>query len=690
MKKCILIPGFAGSQLFLSKPRLELLWASKFNLSQGGFYALQLQEDGLSDMEYDRGPIIAGGFLPDYYQSFADTLRDGLLSSGYTVSQFGWDWRKDWRLAGQVLADSIEDEENTSAPFALVGHSAGGLVARWAYSLLKARGKASLIRRIVTICTPHRGSYAAVRLLSGDDPTLNEIESLGRKVRYLDYLGVNVVSVPATESQLTRIMATMPGSYYLLPVLDDQAATDDPQRAEVYDLDNWLPSRGLKNKWLQKAKNEISPWLANVAANAPPPWVMTCVCGYGFQTPDRLLDPQYLGTVAAYGSTATGDVQVTATSALLPGYPRFSYQANHSGILKEPELLDAIVGMVLDERGPSTPIPPPVVDPGPATALLNAMPFPGNVPVVTIDAQGGEVNSDNQFVITPSSSRYFPSSIGGRSVFHVSITYNQRCSGGRTAEWTENFWNNADAAKDALERGKRLADAMSGLHGATSYPTRIMATRVPGADGVAVSKESLPLDTGYTKNPGNTIGVSDFPTNALAEDVFGGGAKTLQWIKGIRDDFIDDGGFLKESLAQFSNGHAAFAAFITNAANGFVMRCLDTANKKIDVLSITSDGVFTTAAAHTLDIGLKVRVSGCQQNLYPNRVWRVASIPSTTTFTVAFWAPPTPFIPIKGHPTSRKQSYAFPVITKVSTRMATKKNVGSVKKGLSGKSKKKR
>jgi pimeloyl-ACP methyl ester carboxylesterase len=116
---------------------------------------------------------------------------------------FPYDWRLSNRFNGRLLArvavDALERWRSQSgmedAKLVLVCHSMGGLVARW---FAEREGGAELIRAIITIGTPFRGSLKALtHLVNGLEP------------------GVGPLRIPLTE-----FARSLPALYQLLPQYD--------------------------------------------------------------------------------------------------------------------------------------------------------------------------------------------------------------------------------------------------------------------------------------------------------------------------------------------------------------------------------------------------------------------------------------------------------------------------------------
>ena len=87
---------------------------------------------------------------------------------GETYIEFPYDWRRDNRVAARRLQRLVDEklhaqrQRNPDAKLILIGHSMGGLVARWYLECLDGWQDT---RTLITFGTPHRGSLNAVDFL---------------------------------------------------------------------------------------------------------------------------------------------------------------------------------------------------------------------------------------------------------------------------------------------------------------------------------------------------------------------------------------------------------------------------------------------------------------------------------------------------------------------------------------------
>lgn len=122
--------------------------------------------DPLSDLH-----LLPGFWKIDGYSALADLLRSRFsLTEGRNFFRFGYDWRRDNRIAAQLLSEATSrwlDEwrkTNPDAKLVLVAHSMGGLVARYFIEVL---GGWRDTRMLISVGTPFRGSLNALGSLAG-------------------------------------------------------------------------------------------------------------------------------------------------------------------------------------------------------------------------------------------------------------------------------------------------------------------------------------------------------------------------------------------------------------------------------------------------------------------------------------------------------------------------------------------
>jgi len=181
----VLIPGIMGSAL---RKNGKDVW----DISAGAaIAALFSRGDSLQDLRLPPGSdgqdphdgitpkrlmpdvhIVPGLWKIDGYRKTSDTIQAVFdVSPGVNYLEFPYDWRLDNRLAakrlqreaGELLQRRRQDTNNPNARLIIVGHSMGGLVARYYLECLDGWRDT---RALLTFGTPYRGSVNALDTIS--------------------------------------------------------------------------------------------------------------------------------------------------------------------------------------------------------------------------------------------------------------------------------------------------------------------------------------------------------------------------------------------------------------------------------------------------------------------------------------------------------------------------------------------
>lgn len=166
----IVVPGTMGSALRVAG---QGVWLRYFSLLRGG----------LGDIGIDAVGVEPDGLLDDFYGPLVD-----YLAQSHAVYSVAYDWRLSVREAAKRLTAQLEtvliDAEKNRQPVRIVAHSMGGLVAR-AMIADNGAGAAAWRRmvalpqsRLLMLGTPNRGSFEAVRWLTGFNPTQGKLTLL--------------------------------------------------------------------------------------------------------------------------------------------------------------------------------------------------------------------------------------------------------------------------------------------------------------------------------------------------------------------------------------------------------------------------------------------------------------------------------------------------------------------------------
>lgn len=183
----VLLPGISGSRL---TKHGKVIWgfsaaaALRALVTGGGAIenALTLEEDPVAVDDLGDG-VVADALIPDLhmipglwkidgYTRIYETLRASFsVTEGENLFSFPYDWRRDNRVSARRLARSCHGwlrdwrvrSGNSGARLILIGHSMGGLVARYYLECMEGWKDT---RALITFGTPFRGSLNALDTLS--------------------------------------------------------------------------------------------------------------------------------------------------------------------------------------------------------------------------------------------------------------------------------------------------------------------------------------------------------------------------------------------------------------------------------------------------------------------------------------------------------------------------------------------
>lgn len=220
----VLIPGITGSILVSAdgsevwNPSINTLWRTVTD-SLGVASKLKLmgnaKDDGITPLGLVPDITIIPGLVKiDGYARIAQFLVDELdLERDANFREFPYDWRRDNRESALRLKELTttwlqvwrKKSGNDSAKLVLIGHSMGGLVARYFFECLEGWRDT---RMIMTLGTPHSGSLNA----------LNFLEHGLKK------------SIGPWGIDLSPALRSMPSVYQLLPTYRCIAVDNGPLR----------------------------------------------------------------------------------------------------------------------------------------------------------------------------------------------------------------------------------------------------------------------------------------------------------------------------------------------------------------------------------------------------------------------------------------------------------------------------
>ncbi len=277
----VVIPGFAGSTLWLGRERV---WPTLRMHDIPA--ALQMTRPLAARAIVDEVVLVPNLVRLDQYGVLTGYLREGLgYQPGVDLLEFAYDFRQDNRRSAERLAQAIQ-AWNVTAPITIIAHSMGCLIARYYVEQLGGRHR---VGRLLLIGGPHSGTpYAYASLLKGPD-----------------FLPLGMMN-----QRLRDTIATFPSWYQILPTT--RCLTDRGASVDVWSDDSWLTE--THRPLLHDARD----FRRELGARSTVPAV--CIFGYGVPTITGAVlqrDSRGIFTGADFVTAESGDGTIPDHSALL-------------------------------------------------------------------------------------------------------------------------------------------------------------------------------------------------------------------------------------------------------------------------------------------------------------------------------------------------------------------------------------
>ena len=233
---------------------------------------------------------------------------------------FAYDWRQDNRLSGQQLGQAIERWRgfHPGAKAWLVGHSNGGIVARW---YIEKEGGAEHVGRLFLLGSPWDGAPKATKII------FEGLDTLFRG-------SFNLFNIQKRTRDLIR---TFPSAYQLIPVQDPFLRDLNNEQIDPFAGEAWLENS--RERELLKEGKRFNQELGTALS-------VETVCMFGRKLPTLTngvlsSNPGGLWQEITWQSLASGDGTVPERSA---NHPRASthlpFVATHGDIYIAPAVLE--------------------------------------------------------------------------------------------------------------------------------------------------------------------------------------------------------------------------------------------------------------------------------------------------------------------------------------------------------------
>ena len=300
-----LLPGIMGSQLGVLRPvgaPADLLWLDPQDVIGGALTRLRLP---------DAAPLSPLGAIPFSYLALQLRLR----AAGYAVTVHDYDWRGNLDELAAALAARVRDDP---APgIHLVAHSMGGLIARRALQ----SPHLARVRRLVTLGTPHGGSYGAVQAIRGTYPVVRRLAALDR-LHDADFLA-------------SQVFSTFPSLYQMLPPPASGGGAD------LFDAAQWPRTGPRPDAQLLEAGRHFTATLPGAEPRC------IAICGTSQRTVTGL---RLAGDEFVYRVSDAGDGTVPLASAQLAGSDNYFIRCEHSALPRSATVAHAVLELLRQGR----------------------------------------------------------------------------------------------------------------------------------------------------------------------------------------------------------------------------------------------------------------------------------------------------------------------------------------------------
>ncbi len=335
MTNVVYLPGLLGSNLSYSPPfggPLQTVWIDPTAVFQGQLQYLQLAADGLSPGPLCQGRAVAPtGILRPAYGELSAVMQ----AFGWKVLEIAFDWRKSVLVAAADALPIIQAYFGP-APFWLVAHSQGGLVSRAIYRLMQQSGLDAQLAGLLTLCTPHFGSFAIVRLFFHLPPLYR---LLIHAIRWAAW----IAGTPG-PAYLDGVLASMPALYELLPFAASGPlfSADPNQAAALYQTPTYFGG----NPYLTEALFTRAKTTQAILSGFLPAGRTHEIVGTNKQTAYSLPDQSKGTSNSGYLYTQLGDGVVTVAESALPGVTMWPVEIGHEFACLDPAVWSLVYGIV--------------------------------------------------------------------------------------------------------------------------------------------------------------------------------------------------------------------------------------------------------------------------------------------------------------------------------------------------------
>jgi hypothetical protein len=342
----VIVPGYMGSKL-RSKKTGKIVWVDFRSILLSPLRWGEWLDDLFTQMVYPNDDLEPAGILEEVLfvppwakQEHYGRLIQALEGIGYLADPelpesernlytFSYDWRQDNRISGRQLGEAVERWAalHPGAKAWLIGHSNGGIVARW---YIEKEGGKERVGRLFLMGSPWDGAPKGARIM------FQGLETLFRS-------GFNIFDIPKITRDLIR---TFPSAYQLIPVQNPFLRDLNNELVDPFDGQAWLDDR-RHQEMLADGKKFTQELGAALSVET------TCIFGRKMMTLTNGLvtrDPMGRWQTIDWQSLSTGDGTVPERSAVHPNAAAcLPFVANHGDIYVAPAVLEYLRWELLDK-----------------------------------------------------------------------------------------------------------------------------------------------------------------------------------------------------------------------------------------------------------------------------------------------------------------------------------------------------
>lgn len=309
----VLIPGFAGSELWYGETRV---WPNLKRLLRAKEDAIVMEWTAqLQVGQLVREPVILPGLArSDSFSWLIRYLRDDLgYGEAVDLLEFPYDWRADLVTTAKDLVERVEQwrasRPDPTEKVTVIAHSMGGLVARLACQEPTFQ---DALERMVLLGTPHSGA-GVVLSLALEGGSLLPLGLGAKKVR--------------------RLALALPSFYQLLPEYP-VAQFDDGSVFLPLTTENWLVQGS--EQYLKRAQ-QVRAMLRGQNVGVP----VTSIFGYDQDTIERIQVTRENDRIVQgeIKRTKCGDGFVAERSAVFPNSEIHPVNQHHGVLFSDPDVL---------------------------------------------------------------------------------------------------------------------------------------------------------------------------------------------------------------------------------------------------------------------------------------------------------------------------------------------------------------